>query len=173
MGISPVSQAKIAPAIAIPMDIPTCLTVAIMADPVLRLSLGTEPMTELLFGEENMPSPKPRITKRSSISSVVDSGPSRLSRKRAREIKVIPAVQSILEPILSEIQPLTGPTIRVVAEMTAKSSPACAAERPSPSNQVKGGEERIGGYGEEHDTHADNTAGKDAVAEEFQVKDWL
>jgi len=52
---------------AMPMDIPICRVVAIIADPVLNLSLGTEPIIELLFGDENIPIPRPRIRSLNSI----------------------------------------------------------------------------------------------------------
>lgn len=113
---------------AIPQDIPICRTVPIMADPVLSFSLGTDPIIELLLGDENIPDPIPCITSLIITSTSLDSVLSRLNRKRAKQIKVIPTVHNILEPTLSDNQPLTGPTIRAVNDMVAKISPVLDAE---------------------------------------------
>ncbi len=123
---------KIAPAIAMPQDIPICLVVEIIADAVLNLSLDTEPITELKLGEAKIPHPMPRATSLNIISTRLDSGPRVLSRKRARQIKVIPTVHSILGPVLSDSQPLNGATTALLRKDVARSNPESEVERPSP-----------------------------------------
>ena len=51
---------KIVPATAMPMLIPTCLSVAIRAEAEPRRSLSTAPMMMLLLGGWKLPTPIPR-----------------------------------------------------------------------------------------------------------------
>src|SRR5208283_690264 len=102
---------------------PTFDNVILNADATPRLFGGTEPITELTFGETQRPVPTPKTPSatRIVVSPVVEF--TNANRKKATLETDRPAIVKILDPYTSESLPAIGPITMNPASRASKCNP--------------------------------------------------
>jgi len=95
-----------------------------------RFSSGTEPITELVFGEANNAIPMPNKNRLTSTAKYEDFSVNLENQIKADALSAKPTVLSTLLPYLSDSLPLTGLNTRITISMGISNIPVFAALYP-------------------------------------------
>ncbi len=106
---------------------PVWLRVILIPLATPRLSAGTEPITELEFGEANSALPKPNKTRLINISVYEDFSFSVENQNSAEAFKAKPTELNIRLPYLSANLPLIGLMMNTTISMGISIAPASKA----------------------------------------------
>ena len=108
--------AMTAPISASPIDCPMKRIVASVPAATPNFDLLTEPITALVFGDENMPKPTPSTISLHAISQPDDEELIPAEKNKPMATRSMPELLRILEPKRSESHPLNGDRSAIAAD---------------------------------------------------------